>query len=102
MNAYLTPAMERTLQTMRKHADTEDGELVKDGHSKHYMLGLERVHPGTVKRLVQLVLVSGEFGDRPGALDRFYINEEGRAILDDEFYRPKVVDVLRKVARGTW
>lgn len=99
MNAYLTPAMARTLETMRKHADTEDGELVKDAHGSHYWLGLAQVHPGTVKKLLQLVLVSGELGDRSGSLDRFHINEEGCAILDDDFYRPKVIDALRKQAR---
>lgn len=84
--------MERCLRQMR----AEEAELVKDGRDRCWWVNETRYHPGTVKRLLQLVLVSGEFGDRPGALDRFHINEDGESVLDSGTYVPRIITALRQ------
>src|SRR5690349_8781387 len=89
-NSYLTRAMERCLRQMR----AEEEDLVKDPGERCSWVGLTRYHPGTVKRLLQLVLISGEFSDRPGACDRFHINEDGEGVLDDPTYVPRLVRAL--------
>jgi len=89
-NSYLTRAMERCLRQMR----AEEEDLVKDPGEACSWVGLTRYHPGTVKRLLQLVLISGEFSDRPGACDRFHINEDGEGVLDDPTYVPRMVRAL--------
>ena len=83
--------MARVLRRMRE----EDEELVKATSDAFSWVGLTRVHPSTVKMLLQLCLVTGEMADRPGALDRFVINEDGRGVLDDPAYVPRLVRALR-------
>ena len=94
VNKYLTPAMERVLRQMRD----EDEELVKADGDPFWYCGLTRVHGLTARSLHQLVLVSGEMGDRRGMLDRFHINEDGRGVLDSADYVPRIV---RAVAART-
>lgn len=94
-NHHLTPAMERTLRRMRD----EDEELVKATGDAFSWVGLTRVHPGTVMALLQLCLISGELSDRPGACDRFHINEDGRGVLDSADYVPRIVRALQERQR---
>lgn len=86
-NRYLTPAMERVLRQMRG----EDEELVKEEGDAFWWCGLKRVHPSTVNALHRLVLISGECGSGRAALDRFHINEDGRACLESADYVPRII-----------
>jgi len=95
-NPYLTPAMERVLKRMRD----EDEELVKADGEAFWWCGLERVHPSTANQLHALVLVSGELSDRPGALDRFHINEDGRGVLERADYVPRMVRAMKERAHA--
>ena len=90
-NKYLTPAMHRALLVMRN----EDEELVKSPGDAFSWVGLMRVHPSTMKSLLQLVLISGQLSDGPGACDRFHLNDDGRGCLDSADSVPRIVRAMR-------
>jgi hypothetical protein len=90
-NKYLTPAMHRVLLQMRN----EDEELVKAYGEAFSWCGLRRVHPSTVRRLLQFALISGGMADRQVGLDRFHINEDGRGCLDSADYVPRIVTAMK-------
>ncbi len=94
-NKYLTAAMERVLQGMRKEG--YDGELVVEGGEVWY--GLKRTNVATVNNLLRLCLIRDESGD--GAMSdntfrRYSLNEEGRAILNRPGYEPMIVRHIKK------
>lgn len=94
-NPYLTPAMERVLRWMI--AEGPEGELVEEGREVWY--DLERTNVATVRRLLRLCLISDEGKDgcfTHGSYRRYSINEEGRKIVEDPAYKPKVLEAIAR------
>lgn len=102
-NPYLTPAMEKVLRWMSKvggDGSDEDGELVVEGGEAWY--GLNRTSMRVVNSLLRLCLIRDNTKD--GAMTetsyRYYtINEEGRKILVDVAYKPKILEAISKASK---
>lgn len=98
-NPYLTPAMERVLRTL---ADDVDCDLVRE--RGEVWIGDERTSTTVLKRLVQLCLVGlsnhGDLRSVGRGLERYDINEEGRATLLDPEYVPRIVVALKNGGRN--
>lgn len=102
-NPYLTPAMEKVLRWMAhvgEDGSEEDGELVVEGGEAWY--GLNRTSVAVVNNLLKLCLIRD--GTPDGAMTetsyRYYtINEEGRKILVDVAYKPKILEALSKALK---
>jgi hypothetical protein len=79
---YLTKREAEILTRMRDAPeDSDDGELVFDG-GRVAWLGLEHVAPRTVFKLLRLCAISADQFSKGGGVERFTINETGRALLD--------------------
>ena len=69
----------------------DDAEIVCEGRTCY--IGLDLIAKATVNELLRLVLIRDD-SDQNGKVERYSINEEGRAILDDPNYIPKIVPIL--------
>lgn len=91
---WLTKAMLDVLKEMiaaEARDDLDGAEIVQDGLC---YLGLRRIHPGTITRLLQLMAIS----DRSDTeiMRRYRINDTGRAIVN----RPEIVrEIMVAVSR---
>lgn len=89
-------AARRILSRLKDAEDAdnlEDAEIVCDGRVCY--VGLDTVSKAKVFELLRLVLISDDT-DTGGGLERYSLNEEGRAIVSDPFYIPKIVKILAR------
>lgn len=79
-------------QLVKAEDDTVYGaEVVCEGRSCY--IGLNHVRKATVNELLRLCLLSDDT-DQNSSVERYSINEEGRAILRNPEYVPKIVPHL--------
>ena len=81
--------------TQMKQAEAEDNlddaEIVCEGRSCY--IGLSSISKATVNELLRLVLIHDD-SNQGGGMERYSLNEEGRAMVDDPNYVPKIVKIL--------
>lgn len=89
----ISAAAKRTLVRMQEAEDDDEygGEIVCEGRVCY--VGLDRISKATVFELLRYVLISDESEQGKG-VERYTINEEGRAMVADPNYRPKILDLL--------
>jgi len=96
MHPLMTKRALEVLQAMAKaeaENNLEDAEIVQEGGQ--CWVGLERISPRTVERLLQLCLLRHEGS---GGCDRYTLNEEGRRMAADPNYVPLIDAKLRELA----
>lgn len=89
----ISKAAMRVLTQMKDAEDTDDfddAEIVCEGRSCY--VGLDSISKATVNELLRLVLISDD-SDGKG-VERYSLNEEGRAMVADPDYIPKIVPLL--------
>lgn len=86
-NPWLTPGMFRILLCLRDDPAT-DGELVHEPGAG-WWLGCDKVGGAACNQLLRLCLLKrSRWG---GTLEIYSLNQEGRRVLDDDTYTPKIV-----------
>ena len=71
----------------------EDAEIVCDGRTCY--VGLDSISKACVYELLRFVLISDESEQGKG-VERYSLNEEGRAMVADPNYVPKIVPLLEQ------
>ena len=69
----------------------DDAEVVCEGRT--CFVGLDTVSKAKVYELLRLVLISDDSEQGKG-VERYSLNEEGRAMVNDPNYIPKIVPLL--------
>ena len=69
----------------------DDAEIVCEGRSCY--VGLRSISKATVNELLRVVLIRDD-SDQNGKLERYSLNEEGRSMVADPTYIPKIVLLL--------
>ena len=69
----------------------DDAEIVCEG--RYCYVGLDSISKATVNELLRLILISDD-SDQNGKMERYSLNEEGRAMVNDPNYIPKIVSIL--------
>lgn len=90
----LSVAARRVLQRMKAAEDADDldnAEIVCEGRICY--VGLDRTTKGVVYELLRYVLIHDDSEQGKG-VERYTLNEEGRAILADPNYVPLITRVL--------
>ena len=90
----ISKAAMRVLTQMKAAEDTDDlddAEIVCEGRSCY--VGLDSISKATVNELLRLVLVRDD-SDQGKGMQRYSLNEEGRAMVADPDYVPKIVPLL--------
>lgn len=85
----------RAFKLLKKLSESEEDELVwcKGGG---WWIDLSKVNGRVVKELLTMVLISDQgFGSDTYLV--YELNEEGRAMLEDPTYEPKIVDAFRNL-----
>ena len=75
----------------------DDAEIVCEG--RYCYVGLDSISKATVNELLRVVLIRDD-SDQNGKLERYSINEEGRAMVNDPNYIPKIVSLLTTAHDG--
>ena len=70
--------------------DLDDAEVVCEGRTCY--LGLDAVSKAKVYELLRLVLLR-DATDQNGQMERYTLNEEGRAMVKNPDYVPKIVSL---------
>ena len=81
----------RILTRLKEAEDADnldDAEIVCEGRTCY--VGLDTVSKATVFELLRLVLISDDSEQGKG-VERYSLNEEGRAMVADPKYIPKIV-----------
>lgn len=91
-NSYLTPSSERLLRAMLALEGEDELTHATPGG---WWLGTNKVSGRTCYALLRLVLIRRE-SDSRDTYERFTLNEDGRAILADPDYVPRIVGALRR------
>lgn len=89
-NIFLTRAMENVLRIMR---DEEEYIIVEGAEA---WVGSHKTNVATVHHLLRLCLVSQEQGPGEDKIQHYNINEDGRKVLEDPLYTPRIVKELQK------
>jgi len=88
----------RSILERLKAAENRDelweAEVVCEGRTCY--LGLDRVSKAQIYELLRLVLIS-DTTDQGEGLERYELNEEGRAMLAQTDYQPKILKHLAKL-----
>lgn len=71
----------------------EDAEIVAE--SRACWLGDRPIAQRTINQLLHLCLLR-DVGEPGQDVERYVLNEEGRAMANDRFYTPMIVAILRK------
>ncbi len=90
----ISKAAMRVLTRLKDAEDADnldDAEIVCDGRTCY--VGLTSIAKATVNQLLRLVLISDD-SDQGGGMERYSLNEEGRAMVNDPNYIPKIVPIL--------
>ncbi len=85
-NPWLTPGMHQILLQLQEDPTT-DGELVREPGAG-WWLGCNKVGAAPCDQLIRLCLLSRK--RRGGTLEVYTLNQEGRKILQDSTYTPKI------------
>ena len=75
----------------------DDAEIVCEG--RYCYVGLDSISKATVNELLRLILISDD-SDQNGKMERYSLNEEGRAMVNDPNYIPKIVSILDAAHSG--
>jgi hypothetical protein len=78
-----------------KREDWGDAEIVRDGFD--CWLGSRRVHHRTVTTLLHLCLLHDS--SNQNGVERYTLNEDGRAMAKNPDHEPRIVETLRTSAR---
>lgn len=92
----LSNAARKALKRMKAAEDADDlysAEIVCEGRECY--VGLDRIAKATVFELLRYVLIHDDSEQGKG-VERYTLNEEGRAILADPNYQPKILAALRE------
>lgn len=92
---WLTKALATILREMRDAEDRGDSDAAELVCGSECWLGDRRVHRGSVDRLLTLTAISDR-SDEGAALERYCINEMGRAILR----RPDIIQEYTAALRA--
>ena len=90
----ISRAANRILERLKAAEDSDnldDAEIVCEGRT--CFVGLDTVSKATVYELLRLVLIRDD-SDQGKGVERYSLNEEGRALLADPDYIPQIVKVL--------
>ncbi len=90
----ISNAARRVLEKLKEAEDADelfDAEIVCEGRVCY--VGLDTIAKRTVNELLRLVLISDN-ATVEKAIERYSLNEEGRAILEDPNYVPKIVPIM--------
>lgn len=88
-NKYLGPSMYRVLRAL---ADDVKCDLVREGGAVWY--GYSQTSVSVLNSLLRLCLVSPDgYNQTGGGYERYEINEDGRAVLQDPNYVPRILRV---------
>jgi len=79
------------LQEAEDADNLDDAEIVCEGRDCY--IGLTSISKATVNQLLRLVLIRDD-SDWGGGMERYSLNEEGRAMVKDPNYIPKIVPIL--------
>ena len=89
----ISQAAMRILTRLKAAEDADDldaAEVVCEGRTCY--LDLDTVSKAKVYELLRLVLLR-DVTDQNGKIERYTLNEEGRAMVDDPNYMPKIVSL---------
>lgn len=89
-NPYLTAGMDCVLRTM---VAVEEHDELTHATPGGWWIGTEKIAGSICYRLLRLCLISRAQDSRDG-YERFTINEDGRAALNDTTYVPRLVKML--------
>ena len=92
----ISASAKRILERLKAAEDADelyDAEIVCEGRT--CFVGLDTVSKAKVYELLGLVLIRND-GEPGASLERYSLNEEGRALLADPLYIPKIVKFLAK------
>ncbi len=96
----ISQAALRVLTRMKQAEDADnldDAEIVCDGRAVY--VGLDSISKATVNELLRLVLIRDD-SDQGSKVERYSLNEEGRAMVNDPNYVPKIVPILAAAEKG--
>lgn len=88
----------RILEQLKSAEDVDDldnAEIVCEGRVCY--VGLYTVSKAAVYELLRVVLISDD-SDQGGCLERYSLNEEGRAMVNNPNYIPQIVKILAERA----
>ena len=88
----------RELKDAEDRDDLYDAEVVCEGRTCY--VGLRNVSRATVYELLRLVLLHDDSEQGKG-VERYTLNEEGRAMVDDPAYVPMIVRMETAESRGS-
>lgn len=83
----------RRMKAAEDDDNLDDAEIVVEGRTCY--IGLRLISKATVNELLRLCLIQDD-SDQNGKLERYTINEEGRAILSNPTYKPQILAALKK------
>jgi len=92
--ALLTPRAARLLKALADGYGFNPGEQATDlvyERGAGWWSGTGEVSGQLTRQLIRLCLISMEPDSREGEFERWCVNEEGRALLADPMYRPKIL-----------
>ncbi len=75
----------------------DDAEIVCEGRAAY--VGLDSISKATVNELLRLVLIRDD-SDQGSKVERYSLNEEGRAMVNDPKYVPKIVPIRAAAEKG--
>lgn len=91
-NPLLSPGMARLLRWMVE--DDPDGDIV--GEKGTWYCGYHGTTWSTVKKLLVYCLITPDGEERPDkGFERYVLNSEGRAILEDPEYIPLIMKAIK-------
>ena len=79
------------MQDAEKKDNLYDAEIVCFG--RYCYVGLECISKATVNELLRLVLIHDD-SDAGGGMERYSLNEEGRVMVSDPHYIPKIIAII--------
>lgn len=94
-NPHLTEAMERALRLLDGMG--KKGVIVTDEGCKYLTIGDGyNMRRETLKNLLRLCLVKPDGENHGGKVERYVITEDGRQVVRDKTYVPRIITVLKQ------
>ena len=96
----ISRAAMQVLTRMKQAEDADeldDAEIVCEGRDCY--VGLDSISKATVNELLRVVLIHDD-SDQGGKVERYSLNEEGRATVKNPNYIPKIVPLLAAAEKG--
>lgn len=92
----LSPGTVKLLNAMAQESLGVYGPELVFEKGAGWWIGCYRTSGLLARQLIQLCLISLESDSRPGEYERWVINEEGREMLVNTMYRPKILEAFGK------